>query len=126
MTKLDALLARIDAMRRECESAMRDHMGGGTYCQIHKDGHVTGGLKYEEGRLVAFGNVRRQVKHLSPDANMTQAVSDIIAAEAATWAAELERHRAKERPAMTWIAYSQGGVDATGQLRRALLDESPV
>lgn len=120
MNAVDRLLAHIEQRRRECESAMRDHMGGGTMCQVHKDGRVSGGLKYEEGRLVAFGNVRRALKRLSPTADESPALAEILTSEAAAWQAQLTRHQSAAKPAMMWLAYSQGGADAVAQMQREL------
>lgn len=125
MYRVKALIDAIDTHRHECESAMRDHMGAGTMCQLHKDGRVSGGLKYEEGRLVAFGNVRRALRRLPADAGLPDALAAILHAEAAEWHALLERHQSADRPAMTWLAYSQGGVDAVARMQRELLPPPP-
>lgn len=87
-------------MRRDCESGMLDQMGNASMCEIHKDGRVTGGLKYQEGRLVEFG-------------------ADILTAAQIKWTQQLERYQVPECPSIPWIAYSQGGVDAIEQIRQA-------
>jgi hypothetical protein len=118
---LNTLLDKLYALRQDCEAAMLDYTGGASMCQIHKDGRVTGGLKYQEGRLVVLGAIIRQVKELPP-AIPPDSLAAILTAEAAHWEADLARYRAAERPAIPWVAYSQGGVDTIGEIRRALLD----
>lgn len=88
---------------------------------IEKDGRVSGGLKYQEGRLVVVGDVIRAVKKLRDDDTLTDSVRALLDQAAANWSAQLERYQTTNPGAMTWIAYSQGGVDAVAEVRRALL-----
>lgn len=108
-------------LRRECEAALLDYTGSATMCQIHKDGRVTGGLKYQEGRLVILGSIIRQVRQLNHNAPLRVSLDRILTAETAYWSAQLARHQAAERPAITWVAYSQGGLDTLQEIRCDLL-----
>jgi len=126
MYTVESLLNQIDDLRRDCESTMRDQMGGGTLCQVHKDGRVTGGLKYQEGRLGGLGNVRRAIRRLPADADLMAALADFLTTETADWSSQLQRYQAAERPAITWVAYYQGGVDTLHELARDLLGQHPV
>jgi hypothetical protein len=105
-------------MQHEIESSMRDHMGSQTMCQIHKDGHVTGGLKYDEGRLVAVREIMRLL-----DDDPTN-LPDAFEEKAAGWQRQLARYRAQERPSMPWVAYNQGGVDVYAAVRAHLREGS--
>lgn len=104
------LIPYLELQRKLIEAAMMQHMGGQTMCEVHKDGRVTGGLKYEEGRLVVIGDVIRYAKQHPDNLHST------IITETQKWRSQLERHQSKDQPALTWIAYSQGGVDMYEQL----------
>lgn len=119
MPDSETLLHTLEDLRRDCESAIRDHTGGATMCQVHKDGHVTGGLKYEEGRLVVFSNLIRRVKRLQSDDD-PDTLMIFLDTETDKWQQQLARYQADERPAITWVAYSQGGVDALESVRQIL------
>lgn len=122
MPHIDTLLDQLDALRRECEAAMLDYTGSATMCQIHKDGRVTGGLKYQEGRLVVLGSVIRQIRQRAQEDTLPGLLDSILSAEAARWSAQLARYQAAERPAIAWVAYSQGGLDAVREIRHSLLE----
>lgn len=76
--------------------------GTASLCEIGRAGGVTGGLKYEEGRLAALFALRR----------LPPADRAALAAEHARWRAELARQQAQPRPAPSWVAYAQGALDA--------------
>lgn len=122
MPHIDTLLDQLDTLRRECEAAMLDYTGSATMCQIHKDGRVTGGLKYQEGRLVVLGSVIRQIRQRAQADSLPGLLDSILSAEAARWSAQLARYQAAERPAITWVAYSQGGLDTVQEIRHSLLE----
>lgn len=46
----------------DVERAYQTQAGGASFCQLQKDGRVTGGAKYEEGRLVALHTARRLLR----------------------------------------------------------------
>jgi len=114
----ESLLAQLQAMRLESESAMLEHAGDTSVCQIHKDGQVTGGLKYQEGRLVAVSDAMRQIK-----AQQQADVDAIVLAQLEKWQAQLTRHQTQAQPALSWVAYAQGGVDALEAIRAWRLPE---
>lgn len=124
MPHIDTLLDQLDTLRRECEAAMLDYTGSATMCQIHKDGRVTGGLKYQEGRLVVLGSVIRQIRQLAQDDSLPDLLDGLLTAEAARWSAQLARYQAAERPAIIWVAYSQGGLDTVQEIQHGLLETS--
>lgn len=115
----EAILNQLMAMRSECEAAILDQAGGASVCQIHKDGRVTGGMKYQEGRLVVLGEIIRRIKGLA-EFN-TDAVQAILAAECEKWRSQLDHHQTQEKPAMTWVAYAQGGTDALSEIEQFVL-----
>lgn len=95
-----------------------DLTGNQAVCQLHKDGRVTGGVKYHEGRLVALYSIRRSMAGLT-DADWAQA-GEAIEKERGTWQELIERHRRAERPSLPWLAYGQGGLDACQEIMQLL------
>lgn len=109
-------LARIDELIAATESALRAEMGAATSCEIHKDGRVTGGMKYLEGKLVAFMRIRRL---LAGDGAGGGAVA--AAEEVTSWEAEWRRRTQAPNPSPPWVAYATGGLDAAKEAA-ALVD----
>lgn len=106
-------MAYLEAEIAAAATAMEGELGADSMCTVHKDGRVTGGLKYREGRLSAFAEARR----------LARARSDIEAALTAQlqrWSDELERHRTSSPPSMAWVAYATGGFDASREALEAL------
>ncbi|BCX02176.1 MAG: hypothetical protein KatS3mg053_0114 [Candidatus Roseilinea sp.] len=96
---------------------MSSQLGEGSACQVHKEGRVTGGMKYAEGELIALNDLRRKL-------NADPAVDDaalraIVSVEIARWQNGLESQRRRPKPAMPWLAYYQGGIDALEALQQA-------
>ncbi len=104
----DRLIAYLTAEREAAASALTAAAGGATLCQLHKDGRVTGGLKYDEGRFTAIGGLLAAVKSCESDA----ACADILREHTERWQADLDRCRSQPRPSIPWVAYAQGGLDA--------------
>lgn len=103
----------------DVERSYAAQTGGVAMCQLQKDGRITGGVKYDEGRLIALHTARR----LLPPNNDDQALTNYRAAiesELATWHTELQTQQRKESPSIAWVAYQQGGVDALTSLLDAL------
>ncbi len=98
---LEALEARVEATARQIEQ----ELGGATACTLHRDGRVTGGVKYHEGRLVSYRSMLRAL-HAAPQ----RPLSEILHEYAGHWRAELDRHAG--RGATLWAAYATGGLDA--------------
>jgi hypothetical protein len=86
------LLTNLDAAIDAVQASLARQMGDDTVCQLHKDGRVTGGLKYDEGRLVALSNLRRTVRRQegAAPADLDAALS----AERGEWQQLLARHQA--------------------------------
>ncbi len=97
----------LEALQQEIENSLRTHMGSQTMCQLHKDGRVSGGLKYDEGRLVVVRAAMRKLRSSDEPA---------LEDELAKWQQQLDRYQNQEPRSMPWIAYSQGGVDTLKQL----------
>ncbi|MFN7209476.1 MAG: hypothetical protein ACK4P1_03670 [Aggregatilineales bacterium] len=108
MTALEYLSVQIEQVRRRFEA----QLGEASLCEVTKDGRVTDGLKYAEGRLVALCNLERRLR-------AEEAHEAALAAETAYWRALYERHAA-----MAWRAYAQGGWDACAECLNALLTSS--
>ncbi len=99
--------ARLVAARAVAERELAAQLGSDTLCRIHTDGRVTGGAKYAEGRLVALADLQRRLRSAAADDSVS-----VWASELRRWADDLDRLRAQDRPALPWLAYRQGGVDA--------------
>jgi hypothetical protein len=112
------ILDRISRAITQAERSTMDLTGGQAVCQLHKDGRVTGGVKYREGRLVALYNLRRRVAVLE-DGELARA-SDEVRDECATWQEIIDRQRNTERPSVSWLAYGQGGMDACQEIMQQL------
>lgn len=121
---LETTLQYLEALRQSCEARMLTYTGSGGMCQLHKDGRVTGGLKYQEGRLVVLGSLIRQLKQ-GTTADVTTALAASLTTEGEKWQAQLARYQAQARPAITWLAYCQGGVDTIAEIRQHLEQNTP-
>lgn len=89
--------------QNEIAASLAEQMDGQTLCQLHHDGRVTGGVKYDEGRLAALTALLRKWGE-----GDTQRLAE---QEMAHWQAQLERYQAMQPPPLHWVAYNQGGVD---------------
>lgn len=97
------------------ERSLTDQTGGTNVCRLQQDGRVTGGMKYDEGRLVALNTVRRRLVAAERDGMATDP-GEMVAHEASEWREALRVQQARDRPAIQWVAYRQGGVDALEEL----------
>lgn len=113
------LLDRLEALRLDCEAAILTYTQNAPLFR-DRDGRVTDGLKYQEGRLVVLSEFIRDLKGGRPRDVM--AIAALLEAAAERWGGQLARHQASDHPAILWVAYSQGGVDAVTEIAR-LLDE---
>lgn len=98
------------------------HTGNENACQLHKDGRVTGGMKYDEGRLVVLMTVRRIVR--VQDAWEPEQLAETLENERAKWHKALDTYQNAAHPSIPWLAYSQGGVDEIEKVLTALLSQS--
>lgn len=108
------LIERIQQKIAEVESSYQQRSGGASMCQVQRDGRVTGGLKYEEGRMVALHFARRALQQRGETG-----FSD-IEEEGQTWEKALADLQAKTPSSMLWLAYRQGGVDAFHWIREQI------
>ena len=93
--------------RVRAERALAAALGEATLCRLHRDGRVTGGAKYAEGRLVALADLQRRLR------GTQQAEFDSLArAELQRWSEELARQGSLPVRSLPWLAYRQGGCDA--------------
>ncbi len=104
------------------ERSLTDQTGGTNVCRLQQDGRVTGGMKYDEGRLVALNTVRRQLVAAQQEGTAVDQRA-MLAHEASEWREALRVQQARERPAIQWVAYRQGGVDALEELL-AMIDSA--
>lgn len=103
--------AALAEARLRAERALAATLGDSTVCRIHRDGRVTGGAKYAEGRLVALADLQRRLRGSAP------AEFDSLArSELRQWNEELARHRSLPTPSLPWLAYRQGGCDALAEV----------
>jgi hypothetical protein len=102
----------LEAQIEMAARAMSGELGDSSVCTVHKDGRVTGGLKYHEGRMSAFAELRRLWRR--------GVLDDAVLAEVESrWAGESST-RGKEHSSPLWVSYATGGVDAVGEARAAL------
>ena len=113
---IDAWVTWLDSEIESAAYAITSEAGGSSVCRVHKDGRVTGGLKYQEGRLVALNGVRR-LAHRNDD--LSTALDDLEE----HWTAELDARRAEEHASPPWVAYATGGVEAI-ELATEVLEEN--
>lgn len=92
---------------------MSQELGGDSVCTIHKDGRVTGGLKYQEGRMSALAEVRRRLRQ-------TLSFGQAIDEAEASWLAEFERRKSSQPPSPLWASYATGGLDAVREARNSI------
>jgi hypothetical protein len=109
----------ITALIAEAEHEYRSALGGETACTIHRDGRVTGGMTYHEGRLIALREARRVL-----EVSDTAAWHTEISGLRDRWAADLELRRASRIDTPPWIAYATGGYDAAAEALAAIETES--
>lgn len=114
----EEILEKIAQAIAQAERSTMGLTGGQAVCQLHKDGRVTGGVKYYEGRLVALYSIRRSMAGLT-DVEWARA-GEAIENERATWQELIDRHRRAERPSPPWLAYGQGGLDACQEVMQLL------
>jgi hypothetical protein len=119
MNTISDLLSVIQDRIAEAEHNLTAGTGGRSLCQLHKDGTVTGGIKYDEGRYTALRRIRRFVKSAS-EVEISPALLAPIRQEAEDWRRMLQTYQHKSDPPMQWIAYAQGGVDAIESLLTVL------
>lgn len=99
--------------------AMSQELGEGSVCTVHKDGRVTGGLKYQEGRMIALADVRRA---------LVRGERETVALNVAEkrWSAEFERRRSSSPSSPMWVSYATGGLDAVRQARQHWATADPT
>jgi hypothetical protein len=107
----DAIDTLITSAEREYHAAL----GGEAACRIHRDGRVTGGMTYHEGRLVALREARRLLSASPPERWPGE-----LSALRDRWAADLETRKRSRINTPAWIAYATGGHDAAVEVRAAI------
>jgi len=120
MLDQQSLLIWLDQKIRSAEQEYSLHTGTQGVCQLHKDGRVTGGLKYDEGRLVALTAARRIARKVQDTGD--NALIGALLAERDRWRQTLITYQSADRPSILWIAYNQGGVDALDELLAPVKD----
>ncbi len=106
------LLTRVEQAVAAAEQEALAIAGGEAGCQLQRDGRVTGGVKYSEGKLAALMALRRQLRAAEP-----AAWTQLLMAELVRWQEALTHIRRQPQPSLPWLAYRQGGVDALAALR---------
>lgn len=100
----------LDSQIELAAGVMGRELGSDSACTVHKDGRVTGGLKYQEGRMSALAAVRRSVVGGEPPA-------EVLASAEAHWAADFETRRIASPSSPMWVSYATGGLDAVREAR---------
>ena len=108
------LEAGLGALTASAAAALEAELGAETACTLHRDGRVTGGMKYHEGRLVAFRETERAVRNAG-DRSAVEEIRD-------RWRAEFARRRDATRPSPPWVAYATGGLEAATEALRLFDD----
>jgi hypothetical protein len=104
-SQLDRWIAYLDGEIALAAANMEVELGEESACTVHKDGRVTGGLKYQEGRLNSFAEARRLARDPA-------GLEDGLSRYKTKWEQELDRRRSAHRPSMPWISYATGGLQA--------------
>jgi hypothetical protein len=115
-------VAALDALLAATERSLIAQTAGTTVCRLQQDGRVTGGMKYDEGRLVTLSAARRRLRSMGDTPACTDYRAD-LERELAVWRAALRAQQERPRPAVTWLAYRQGGVDALAQTLSLVEDD---
>src|SRR5512139_1930727 len=90
------LLTRLNDLISLIAESMAAQMNNQSLCQIQKDGQITGGLKYDEGRLETLHTLRRLIaEHL-------EHTTELIRAEVMRREAQLEKFQQHSRPSIQW------------------------
>lgn len=110
-----AFAGTLDTLIAAAERSLTAQTGGVNVCRLQQDGRVTGGVKYDEGRLVALSAARRKLRAAGKVTEPAAYRAELVR-ELETWRDALRDQQARERPAMPWLAYRQGGVDALDEV----------
>lgn len=110
-----SLMAILDEQLAAAEQAVMVSTGGAAWCQLQRDGRITGGVKYDEGRLAALMAIRRRWRTSDP-----AAWEQLLVDELQQWQQGLADVQKQPKPALPWLAYRQGGVDALTMLHEAV------
>ncbi len=105
----------IDRLMATAEKDYRTALGGEAACTVHRDGRVTGGITYHEGRLIALREAQNLIEGSTPDT----LPSELVALRD-RWRNELETRRTGRINTPPWVAYATGGVDAATDLLAAI------
>ena len=109
-------LSWLDRQIETAADSMRAELGDATACRVHKDGRVTGGLKYQEGRMTAFAEARQLGGIGSSD------LGDALERFERRWLDELDQRSSADQPSVPWVAYATGGAEAAQEAGRAFRD----
>lgn len=101
----------LETQIEEAAGAMSQELGDRSVCTAHKDGRVTGGLKYQEGRMSALAAMRRELVR-------GEQATEVIAAADEQWSAEFETRRRARPSSPTWVSYATGGREAVRDVRK--------
>lgn len=113
-SQLDRWVAYLDGEIALAAATMQVELGEESACTVHKDGRVTGGLKYQEGRLNAFAEARRLAKDPVD-------IADALVRYKTRWVEELDKRRNASQPSMPWLSYATGGAEAAEAAVEAFL-----
>ena len=119
MKNIHEILSVLEHNIAAVEQSLSGSTGERSLCQLHKDGKITGGMKYDEGRYAALRKIRRIVKS-NKAVEITPETSKRLRQEAEEWQRMLQAYQYKPERPMPWIAYAQGGLDAITELQRLL------
>ena len=104
------LLTKMDDHITAIGASMATQMNNQSLCQIQKDGRITGGLKYDEGRLETLQTFRRLIaEHLEQS-------PELIYAEVMRREAQLQKFQQQSRPSIQWLAYWSGAVEMAHEI----------
>jgi hypothetical protein len=104
---LQTLVPTLRQKLAEVESEYMSQTGGQNACRLQKDGRVTGGVKYEEGRLITLSQAKRLLSDNTTEVDFRKSIEKLLE----EWQEELILLEQKEQPPVHWVAYRQGGVD---------------
>ena len=110
------LRAVLEAKAAAAAADLEAALGGVSACTRHKDGRVTGGMKYHEGRMASYAEARRALAGDDPPP------ATVLAEHAQRWRTEFRRRAGGPEP---WLAYATGGLEAAEDAAALVEQGSP-
>ena len=107
MSQLVLRVRNLEAWWKDAGERIEALAGGATLCRMGRDGATPSSVKYEEGRMAAFGEIRRRLER-----DRTIVLRWEVDRLAGAWAASRRAHLERRGASGGWVAYEDGRLDA--------------